>query len=314
MEEEDGRLPISGTAGETAVALEIGGEDCRRRAASNSRHQAKVVAHAQAIIICGLGAALSWTNANKQNALGESRDDESLAPCVFFTASCMKAFGAVLALFFAQKALSNGGDDDLGTGGPPIMMSWGAKATGEHPDKHSLLMSGFALQAIGVGTPVWDIFFGESIGAAVAKYAVAFAAGLFWIMYVGPTIRYFQELLGDPRQRCPVQICVADKRQIPARALASALVLLFLTGPVAVYLLESVFIFVSESTEAAAAGYILAVLDLITVFLALPFLCSFAIRVVPRLWGGEWAGVRGGGRPGCDSPDPQQLSAGVCDV
>lgn len=280
MEMEDGRLAMSGTTAETAVVMGTG-ENCRRVASRET-----TVGHAQAIIICGIGVALSWTNGKQQDALGDSRD-ESLAPSVFFAASVMKAFGLLLALYFAQKALWNG-DNDFGSGGPPIMMIWGTKSTGEHPGKHAAVMSGFVLQAIGIWTPLWDRFFGENLGATIGRYVVYLVVVLFWIVYVAPTVRYFQVLLGDPEQMCPVHICVKEKREFPARALSSALTLLVLMGPVALYTLESVFIFLSESAEPAA--YILAVLDLVTVVLALPFLGSFVTRVVPQLWGGEWTG------------------------
>lgn len=282
----DGRLQMSDATGETAAVPEIS-QDCRR-VASSSR-QAKA-AHAQAVILCALGVALSWTNAKKEEALRHESRGESLANAVFFVASIMKAFELLLALYFAQKAFRN---DEVGSrsGGPPIMMISGAKSTGEDPGIHGAVMSGFGLEAVAIWTTVWNLVFGESLGAIIGRTALAFAVLLFWLLYVDPSVRYFQELLGDPGQRCQVRLCHTEKRQIPARALSSALVTVVVTGPIAVYALESIFIFVGGSTEPAA--YILAVLDLVTGFLALPFICSFVARVVPQLWGGEWEGVTG---------------------
>lgn len=278
---EDGR-PMSGTGGETVVVLESG-EDCRSVASSPRRAK---VAHAQALIICFLGVALTWTNATKEYAVGKSRD-QSDASNILLVALVTKSFGLLWALYSAPKAFWKG-DTDSWSGGPPILITWGATSTGAHPGKNGSLMSGFAFQAIGTWLSAWDIVFGEDLGTTIAKYVTLFVVSMFWGLYVGPTVRYFQERLGDPGQMCPVQICIREKREIPARALSTALALVFLTGPIAVYTLESVLIFVSWSSEPAA--YILAVLDVVTVIFALPFLCSFVVRMVPQLWGGEWVG------------------------
>eukprot|EP00903_Cladosiphon_okamuranus_P020183 g18526.t1 len=274
---EDGR-PRSGAGGETAAVLGSG-EDCRLVALSS--RQAKV-AHVQALIICFLETVMTWTNAkNEDTAVGE------YANAVFHVASVTKTFGLAWALFSALRAFWNG-ETDCWSGGSPIMMTWGATSTAEHPGKHAAVMLGLGLQAIGTWISSWDFVFGEDLGAVIAQYFTLFILYSFWGVFVMPTIAYFQQRLGDPGETCAVQVCIREKREIPARILSSASALYCITAPIAVYILESVLLFVSGSDEPAT--YMLAVLDVVMVILAFPFLCSFVVRVVPQLWGGEWVG------------------------
>lgn len=263
-------------------------DEGRRRPVAATSRQARV-AHTQAVIIGGLGVALSCANAIEENTF---RGGRSPAHDVFYMAIVVKTLGLLVALFYAWKVFRNG-DNDFGSGGSPIMMIWGAKSTGEDPRMCAAAIGGFGLQAIAIWTTFWTLFFGVGLGALIGLSTVKISAHVFWTGVVSPTIRYFQDLLADPTQSCPVQCCPRDRRQIPARASCSALAVVVVTGPVVVYSLESAAVFASEATE--IASYTLAVLDLVTVVLALPFVCSFVYRVVPQLWGGEFQGEPGTG-------------------
>lgn len=202
----------------------------------------------------------------------------------------MKLAGFLFALYFAQRTFRDVGND-FGSGGSPILMVWGAKATGSDPCLFAAAMAGFGLQALYIWRQTFYFLLGPDLLAAeICAYAVTAVLVVFWFVYIGPTMINNQaRLLDGTTQSSQVRFFPREKVQILARLFSSVLAFLAVVSPIVLECLEGICTFLSKSTS--ASSYILAVLDMVKVIPSLPFAFSFIFHVVPRMWGGAWRGL-----------------------